>query len=187
MCKVEWCNNKQIINNSDLCRNHYNQMKRYGKILEERPRGKRNEYIVYNDYAKLNILDKNGNIKITALVDIDDVDKLKRYSFRYDTGKYIKAAQKGKTKYLHRIVLNYDGDMEVDHINRNKLDNRKSNLRIVDRKTNANNIYRKETNSIVKVKRNLTKPYLLRIKRRYIGYYETLEEAIKVRDKYTYL
>lgn len=40
---------------------------------------------------------------------------------------------------LHKYLLNYEGDDVVDHINNNRLDNRKSNLRICTRAQNAKN------------------------------------------------
>lgn len=182
MCTVEWCNNKQNIMNTGLCRNHYNQLKKFGCILAKRPRGKRNKYIIYDNHAELLILNEQGNIIVKSLIDKEDVKKLKRYSFRYESNKYIKGSYNGKTLYLHQAIMGIHKGLEIDHINRNKLDNRKSNLRIVDRITNANNITRKETYCITKVKRNLSKPYYLRIKNKYVGYYKTLEEAIKTRD-----
>ena len=110
MCRVEWCNNKQTIGKTNLCRNHYIQMNKYGKILSKRPRGKRNEYIIHDDYAELSILDSNGEVIIKSLVDKDDVDKLKKYSFRYEKNRYIKGSNKGKTIYLHQAVMGiYDG------------------------------------------------------------------------------
>lgn len=181
MCKVEWCNNKPVWN--DYCRNHYDEIRKYGTITNDRPKGKRNDYIIHNDYAELIIYGDNSIIKARVLIDIEDIDKLKKYSFRYQDGFYVKTFIKNKTKYLHRIVMNYDGELEIDHINRNKLDNRKSNLRIVDRITNANNITRKNTLYISKVNRNLEKKYHLAIRNKHIGYYKTLEEAINVRDR----
>lgn len=47
-----------------------------------KPIGKRNEYLTRGDYAELHILDKYGNIKQIALIDIEDIEKLKQYSFR---------------------------------------------------------------------------------------------------------
>lgn len=41
---------------------------------------------------------------------------------------------------MHRVILNPDDGMETDHIDRNKLNNQKSNLRQVTRSQNAINI-----------------------------------------------
>lgn len=41
--------------------------------------------------------------------------------------------------YLHRVVANTPDDKETDHINRNKLDNRRSNLRVCNRTQNNHN------------------------------------------------
>lgn len=182
MCKVEWCNNKPVWN--DYCRNHYNEIRKYGTITNNRPKGKRNEYIIHSDYAEMIIYGDNNTIKARVLIDKEDVNKLKQYSFRYQEGLYVKTFIKNKTRYLHRIIMDYDGELEIDHINRNKLDNRKCNLRIVNRKVNANNITRKDTCYITKIKRNLNKPYCLKIKGKFIGYYKTLDEALLVKRLY---
>jgi hypothetical protein len=45
-----------------------------------------------------------------------------------------------KKIYLHRFLISAPKGLEVDHINQNKLDNKKSNLRIVTRSENAMNM-----------------------------------------------
>src|SRR4030066_2184242 len=40
---------------------------------------------------------------------------------------------------MHRLILNTPNGMETDHINHNRLDNRKSNLRVRTRSQNAIN------------------------------------------------
>jgi hypothetical protein len=45
----------------------------------------------------------------------------------------------GKTVYLHRLLMQPPPDMEVDHLNFNKLDNRRANLEVV---TPAENLRR---------------------------------------------
>src|SRR5947209_3379641 len=75
-----------------------------------------------------------------ALVDDEDFERVSRFKWYYCGAGY---AQKRKTKndalhaLLHRFVMNVvDQNVEVDHINCNKLDNRKENLRIVNHQQN---------------------------------------------------
>ncbi len=65
-----------------------------------------------------------------------DVSKIK-----YDASNGY--ARIGK-KYLHRLVISASAGDIVDHINQNKLDNRKENLRIVSK---ALNNYNKQINN----------------------------------------
>lgn len=182
MCIISWCNNKPDKSGKGYCRKHYDEIRKYGTTTNFRPNGNRNEYINKGEYTELHILDEEGNTKVVVKVDNEDVDNLKKYSFRYEKDRYIKTVSHNKTKYIHRLVLNYNGDLEIDHINRDKLDNRKSNLRIVDHKTNAMNKERNNNTCILKLERLKSKPFCLKIAGKHIGYYKTLEEAKRVRD-----
>lgn len=46
---------------------------------------------------------------------------------------------KKQTVRMHRLITNAPDGMDVDHINRNRLDNRRQNLRVCSRKTNLSN------------------------------------------------
>lgn len=188
-CLVEWCNCKPNISGKGYCRMHYDQIRKYGHITNFRPKGKRNEYYIKDNYAELNILDKEGNIIVIALVDIEDVNRLQKYSFRYEKGKYIKTLINRKTIYLHQLVLGKEQDLVIDHINRNKLDNRKANLRFC---TQAENLCNKEKGicnaigvSISTGKRK--KKYRATFNGVYLGNYKTIEEAIQSRINYELL
>lgn len=144
------------------------------------------------------IITSNGE---TCLVDDEDYDRLCRYGWycNYNHGgKYaMRTLHHNKifTKIsMHRDVLGlYPGDPGVvDHINHNGLDNRKENLRIGTTETNLMNRKRKPSKSgFVGVFRmedkNRNKRYMAYItlnrKRRLLGYFHTVEEAIKARDE----
>lgn len=73
-----------------------------------------------------------------ALVDDDDYDRLIKHSWCLDVGGgYAMTRHKTKAVRMHRMVKEAPKGMYIDHINRDKLDNRKSNLRVV---TNSQNM-----------------------------------------------
>ena len=83
---------------------------------------------------------------------------------------------------LHRYILSYTGTLSIDHINRNKLDNRKQNLRIVS--TFINN----QNNNAVGVSydkhaRKWKAEFQRFGKAFYAGVYDTKEEAVNARIK----
>ena len=91
------------------------------------------------------------------------------------------------TYRLHRIIMGQTNPLkEVDHINHNKLDNRKENLRVCDHSQNGKNLPLKKNNTsgfsgVSKYKNR----WATRIKKNYknytIGFYDTIEEAISAR------
>jgi hypothetical protein len=52
---------------------------------------------------------------------------------------YVMRKRNRKTQYFHRLLVNAPERMEVDHINHDTLDNRRSNLRIVTTRQNQLN------------------------------------------------
>ena len=78
-----------------------------------------------------------------AIVDDEDFERLSQYRWRYNV--YAKrslpraAGQPQKAMYLHREIMQPPAGMEVDHINGDRLDNRRSNLRVCTRAENQAN------------------------------------------------
>ena len=73
--------------------------------------------------------------------EIDDEDYLlvSSRAWWYQRNGYIVTEISQRTVLLHRLLMNTPEGFETDHINGNKLDNRKSNLRICTRSQNQHN------------------------------------------------
>ena len=85
------------------------------------------KYEILDDYAVIWIRSNGSYLK--CLIDKDDVELCKSIGIWSVTkAGYISNCKSGI--YLHRLVMNCPDGFEVDHINHNLLDNRKSQLRI---------------------------------------------------------
>lgn len=80
----------------------------------------------------------------TTLIDDEDFEKVSKYKWYCNNYGYAVRTERTSDKrivhWLHRFILNCPDHMEIDHINHNPLDNRKSNLRVCERKENCRNI-----------------------------------------------
>jgi hypothetical protein len=79
-------------------------------------------------------------------IDGEDFDKIKNHNWHLLKQKHgfyvatnIRINGKQKTMLMHRVIFNSPEGFEIDHINHNKLDNRKENLRICTRAENCRN------------------------------------------------
>ena len=147
-----------------------------------------NEYILYNDYVEIILYDKKGNEKARTLIDIEDLEKCSYLKWGYSSGY----AKNSKEKiYLHRYVLNIEKEnVDIDHINHNTLDNRKSNLRICSHKNNIRNSKKSKNNTTgiigvywAKNQNKYSAAIVVNKKQIHLGYFNTKEEAAKARKE----
>ena len=81
--------------------------------------------------------DCNGK---TFKIDKEDYEKVKTHKWWIDEKNgYVKSRISRKVVYLHRFVMNCPKGLTVDHINHDKADNCKSNLRICTQRENSLN------------------------------------------------
>ena len=82
-----------------------------------------NKYLFKNNYIEI-VTVHNQHI----LIDYDDFERCKKVSWCVDNKGYANGRNNQiGTVRLHRYILSVPKDKQVDHINRNKLENRKSN------------------------------------------------------------
>lgn len=63
---------------------------------------------------------------------------MSRHPWRLVNG-YVAATVEGRVQYLHRLILAAPNGFDVDHVNGDRLDNRRSNLRVATRSQNLAN------------------------------------------------
>jgi hypothetical protein len=108
------------------------------------PRPRMNTYRIEGDIAYLALRNRLGEMVAEALIDADDLPLLIAHGQSWSPSPrgYV-YGRSGKSSFtLHRFLLNPPADMDVDHRNGNRLDNRRCNLRVVTRQTNARNLHR---------------------------------------------
>lgn len=74
----------------------------------------------------------NGRYGIVgyALVDETDYETLSEYKWHTTTAGYaVRTVDQNKKIYMHRVIMNTPSSLVCDHINHNRLDNRRANLR----------------------------------------------------------
>lgn len=112
----------------------------------------------------------------SALVDDVDYDFLNQYKwyvlkedYTYYAGRKVTISPcKQELIIMHRIILNAPNGIEIDHINGDGLDNRRSNLRLCTRSQNVRcqQLNRQNTTGfkgVTLLKRNVQKPYYAQI------------------------
>lgn len=150
---VQWnclcdCGNHVVVRAAHLKNGHNKTCGRgceYGNGEKLKRGMKKSEYLnmTRNTYTiEENIVYvKFKNSEKIMICDLEDWEKYKFYYWGLNGDGYAQSSLgKGKMYFYHRIVMNCPSGLVVDHINRNKLDNRKCNLRIVTKAENNRNV-----------------------------------------------
>lgn len=141
-------------------------------------------------------------IKLTkdkeTIVDDEDYEYLSQFKWQVSSNGYAvrwvlkHEIHHTQTYFMHRLLLKPNRDKEIDHINGDKLDNRKENLRITNRSNNAANCAKKKyKNNTSQFKgvgwypRNNCWRAVIRIKSKYkhLGYFSNEIDAAKAYNK----
>ena len=146
-----------------------------------------NKYEIVGDSVKIQI-----KKDVFAFIDIEDLPRVKAFSWTLVGGGYARGmfpSNNGKREYIkmHSLVTSFPVGLMVDHKNRNKLDNRKSNLRLCTQKQNSYNVTRPRSKTgMVGVQKHHNR-YQAVIQNEgvniYLGAYDCKIEAAKAYDK----
>ena len=148
LCSVPGCIEKH--KGLGYCIKHLWQMNNYGKILDRTYRD-RNEIVVEDDVAKMKLYDKLCNITGETIFDSKYVDDIKdfKWHIKNDDG-YVVTNYTDKSNghhqiiKLHQAIISLSGKIvesgkQIDHKDRNKLNNMENNLRICTPNQNSQN------------------------------------------------
>jgi hypothetical protein len=127
-----------------------------------------------------------------ALVDDEDFEWLNKFSWHYsDNGYAVGRTSKTSGKkciWMHREILGTPIGMDTDHIDMNKLNNQRSNLRICSRSQNMMNTKRQQNNTTgfrgVRILRGKSFQSYININKRriHLGTFPDLISAAKAYD-----
>ena len=129
-----------------------------------------------------------------AIVDHDIAEDVQNRMWCEDSGGYAVANINGTLIRLHDYVMaktygSKPAGCYVDHINQDKHDNRRINLRFVTPTENSMNVPRKNNNKsgfvgVCKAPNGSYRAYITKNKKRIgLGWYKTLEEAVNARKE----
>lgn len=138
-CKCECGNTKDIIVTTGDLKNGHTQS--CGCLQRERvsKSNKRyNRYEFKDDYV-IGYTNKEEQF----IFDKDDYDKVKNHCWMISDNGYVVSRYNGKTIRFHIVIMGKRDGFVIDHINRKKNDNRKSNLRYATKSQNSINTKKK--------------------------------------------
>ena len=121
------------------------------KILEKKAIKWCNTYYECDDYIILNCSKEETNESYDVLIDKEDFELVSKHTWHNKKRKLkngyifpmISAKIENNEYLIHQLILNMrgqgNGNIVIDHIDGNRLNNRKSNLRITSQKNNTLN------------------------------------------------
>lgn len=183
-CKCSVCENNAVsmFGGKPYCNKHWLRLYNNG-TTDKIKRKTTNTYITHDNYVEI-ITKKNE----TILVDLDDFDKVKDFSWCVSSQGYAVANIGGIVRKINWVIYPKIKHFVQDHINGNKLDNRKCNLRNCTSHENSLNCGNTQNRVMPKgIRKTKSGKYNVRImfnrKEHHLGNYDTLEKAIEVRKE----
>ena len=186
---VKWlcrcgCNKLFVASANNIKRGITNSCGCYQRKRQFETHKKYNTFTIDGEIAKGTT--SNGTV---FLVDAEDIDRIREYYwYENDQGYIVTCVGKNKFVRLHRMIMNAFPEDIIDHKNRDKKDNRKSNLRLATKQLNGINRTASKTNhtGVKGVSRSANgQKFVARIcyngKTLYLGTFPSIEEAYQAR------
>ena len=151
----------------------------------------RNSYKINGDVCEVylsNFKQCRNPGELLCIIDTADLPKVEKHVWYMKSGRY---AYNNAIGFMHNYLMNPEDGFEVDHINRNGLDNRRCNLDIVTHQENCRRRGMRVDNTSGTTGVSYVKPVnrwlaytSIDNKRFNLGYYLNKEDAIYARQVY---
>lgn len=176
----------------DLCEKHCKQIYNYGEITNPSSYNIQDKNLIeiYDEYAVLILKDRSGKVIAESFIDIESVAIVKEYKWSLGSHGYVTSGCGKKQILLHRLLSNAPAGMYVDHINGNKLDNRKNNYRLCTNQENNRNkgLYSHNTSGVTGVTYDKSRSkwqaqIVVNDQNIHLGRYDNFQDAVNARVK----
>jgi len=194
ICSVPGCGQKHRSNG--YCQKHRDQMRYHGMILKRTTRDP-NEIEIIDNVCKMELYNIVGEIIGETTFDLEFKPEIEQYKWHINGNGYVQCTYYDKTTgqqhemSLHGAIIHLSGQTipdkhNIDHKDRNKLNNLKDNLRIVTESQNQQN-REVQSNNMIGLKgvnwhvRN--EKWVAQIgingNQEHLGYFDTAEDAAR--------
>jgi len=174
-CKFESCD-RNAAGRDGYCKKHHHQVERHGTVLTRTSRDP-NEVRNMGTYLEIDMYNRQNLVIGTMLISQEDFHLVDSKKVALAKNGYPVIKHKNTVRSVHVLVLPVKQGNYVDHINHNKLDNRRENLRETTPLQSAQNM--KAVGTVYnKTKRRWLVGITVNKVRHYVGSYKTKEEAV---------
>lgn len=124
---------------------------------------------------------RDGGIRAVARIDDEDFERLCTHRWKLTTKGYAQREEyrdgSWRSVRMHRVVMGLErGDVrQVDHLNGDRLDNRKSNLRVIGPQFQQQNVRRRK--GLRGLRQRPSGRWEVRVRQQQVGTFDTYEEA----------
>lgn len=185
-CKCD-CGNEKVIDGALLRNGMSVSCGCLKRDIQSETHKKYNEYSVDGDIVRVRL----SNSDKEMLCDVDDWEELKQYCWHLGAGGYAKTNVTDNDtirNMFHENVIECADGLMRDHINRNRLDNRRENLRAVLPVINVRNCGLSKNSStgykgvtMSRSRKKYVAQIMVNYKHIHLGSFDTAEEAYKAR------
>lgn len=135
-----------------------------------------NHIVHLETHCEIIIKNKKGVI-YHVLFDREDLEIVEQHTWAVGQIGYAMHNSRVFRGTLHRLIMNTPVGMDTDHINRDKLDNRRKNLRICTTTQNLRNVTLRSGRKYKGVHKTKNDTYQAKIGKFYLGAFPTAEAA----------